>query len=67
VLYEADIVLKFWLPMGGLGYCRTLGGRCGFTRGRSLSKTRDAPSKMAASAAILKTQKVQLLLNKWLD
>jgi hypothetical protein len=24
VLYEADIVLKFWLPMGGLGHCRTL-------------------------------------------
>jgi hypothetical protein len=24
VLYEADIVLKFWLPMCGLGHCRTL-------------------------------------------
>jgi hypothetical protein len=24
VVYEADIVLKFCLPMGGLGHCRTL-------------------------------------------
>jgi hypothetical protein len=23
-LYKADIVLKFWLPMGGLGHCRNL-------------------------------------------
>jgi hypothetical protein len=22
-LYEADIVVKFWLPMGGIGHCRT--------------------------------------------
>jgi hypothetical protein len=24
VLYEADMILKFWLPMGGLGLCRVL-------------------------------------------
>jgi hypothetical protein len=24
VLYKADIVLKFWLTMGGLGHCRNL-------------------------------------------